>query len=527
MSSTVWDERGSLSREMKWAAAIPCAVFAGLVCLRLAIQYATAGALYLEDDAFYYTVIAHHVAQSGVSTFDGQTLTNGYHPLWLGVLVLQDLTVGGSIYATIAIEIVLATAGLWFFLAGFRTRSLLLRAVFAVALAILTRPMIAKGMEVSLLVFALGLFTKIAVDMREGRGNAVALGLAAALCIGARINSAVFVLPLVLLSARSMRGAVLALAPLAVAGAIFGAANLWLFGMPFPISGAIKSLGGVQLNWRFLHQMLGDAGQGALHGVVTLFGGIYGRCLSLAILCAVALLFVRPGDKSWPLLLAYLGGLALFAVKLAFFSSWAIWPWYAFPAVIGLAALFHAIDDVMDRKGLHLDPRLEAVAALVLVLAAGVQLRAGAALAGQNFELINRDAAGRFAPVFNGGRVAMGDRAGSFAAFYDGPVTQLEGLVNDREYLDAVEKHRDIKPLLCARGVRFVLAYQRDLGDYASVTIPAMRPSLTTFAGPTLTLSRADEVGRVVDLARYDNRLLGDEGDNYLYAWRLSGCPVK
>ena len=35
------------------------------------------------------------------------------------------------------------------------------------------------------------------------------------------------------------------------------------------------------------------------------------------------------------------------------------------------------------------------------------------------------------------------------------------------------------------------------------------------------------EVGRVVDLAKYDNRVTGDEGDNYLYAWRLTGCPVK
>ena len=37
---------------------------------------------------------------------------------------------------------------------------------------------------------------------------------------------------------------------------------------------------------------------------------------------------------------------------------------------------------------------------------------------------------------------------------------------------------------------------------------------------------RLYEVGRVVDLAKYDNRSTGDEGDNYLYAWRLTGCPA-
>lgn len=527
MSAAVWSERQSLPRATFRVAGLSCVVFAAIVCLRLALQYAAVGALYLEDDAFYYTVIAHHIAQSGVSTFDGQTLTNGYHPLWLGLLVAQDLTVGGSIYVTIAIEIVLATAGVWFFVASFRSRSLLLAIVFALAMAIVLRPMIAKGMEVSLLVFALGLFTRIAVEAWEGRGNAVALGLAAALCIGARIDSAVFVLPALLLVSRGLRFAVLAVVPLAIAGFIFAVANLWIFGMPFPVSGAIKSLGGAQINVRFLDQLFGGSQQGgALRALGAFANSPFGRCIVLAIPCAVALPFTRRGDKARPLLAAYLFGLALFFVKLAFFSSWQIWPWYAFPAVIGLVAVFHAADDALVRKPVRLDARVEFAVALALIAGAAFQARGGASIVGPNFELLNREAAARFAPVFKGERVAMGDRAGSFAGYYGGPVTQLEGLVNDRAWLDAVQNHRDIKALLCARGVRYVLAYQKDLGDYANVSVPAMRPALTTFDGPRLAFSRADEVGRVVDLAKYDNRSTGDEGDNYLYAWRLTGCPA-
>ena len=37
--------------------------------------------LFAEDDAYYYLVIARNIAHSGVSTFDQQSLTNGYHPL--------------------------------------------------------------------------------------------------------------------------------------------------------------------------------------------------------------------------------------------------------------------------------------------------------------------------------------------------------------------------------------------------------------------------------------------------------------
>ena len=38
------------------------------------------------DDSFYYLQIARNLVASGRSTFDGSSLTNGYHPLWMVVL---------------------------------------------------------------------------------------------------------------------------------------------------------------------------------------------------------------------------------------------------------------------------------------------------------------------------------------------------------------------------------------------------------------------------------------------------------
>lgn len=37
---------------------------------------------YLQDDAYYYFVIARNIAENGLVSFDGETLTNGFHPLW-------------------------------------------------------------------------------------------------------------------------------------------------------------------------------------------------------------------------------------------------------------------------------------------------------------------------------------------------------------------------------------------------------------------------------------------------------------
>ena len=39
------------------------------------------------EDGFYYFKIAQHIASGHGSTFDGQHLTNGYHPMWLLLLV--------------------------------------------------------------------------------------------------------------------------------------------------------------------------------------------------------------------------------------------------------------------------------------------------------------------------------------------------------------------------------------------------------------------------------------------------------
>jgi hypothetical protein len=41
-----------------------------------------------------------------------------------------------------------------------------------------------------------------------------------------------------------------------------------------------------------------------------------------------------------------------------------------------------------------------------------------------------------------GARLAMGDRAGNFAFVYSGGINQLEGLMNDRAYLEGLQQKR-------------------------------------------------------------------------------------
>jgi len=57
-----------------------------LTCVPVVVDLLCAGRsrpfAYLASDSFYYLTIARHWAQEGLSSFDGQQLTNGYHPLW-------------------------------------------------------------------------------------------------------------------------------------------------------------------------------------------------------------------------------------------------------------------------------------------------------------------------------------------------------------------------------------------------------------------------------------------------------------
>lgn len=60
----------------------------GLV-LRLRKAWADMPTIVLEatsDDAFYYFQIARNIATGHNVTFDGETLTNGFHPLWMALL---------------------------------------------------------------------------------------------------------------------------------------------------------------------------------------------------------------------------------------------------------------------------------------------------------------------------------------------------------------------------------------------------------------------------------------------------------
>lgn len=486
-----------------------------------------------EDDAEYYRLIAAHIARSGVSTFDGQSLTNGYHPLWEAMLVLQDLTVGPSFLVTQLVEVALVAGAFPLFLRATGLRSALGVTAFLAAYGRWVGGMALTGMEVSALIGCTALVAAAAAPTRrDGWGRGVLLGLAAASAVLARIDAAVFVLPLVACAPLERRTRAVALAVAAAIGALYAGFNLAVFGSALPLSSTVKSLGGLQLNHPLLNQLADE--WRTKH-----FGGRDLQMLASLALCPLALRAAWRRPYARALAVAAVVGGALFVAKLMFASSWRIWPWYDFPQLFSVLALAAAFGPVAEStaarwtaRTLGSAPRLATATAvcaglLLAVLcakAAIVLVRPQPDPAG--FSVLNDEAVRRWAPILRGERVAMGDRAGSFAAAYPGPVVQLEGLVNDREYLNALRTGGDVTPLLCRRGVRFLLAYRPELAPYRVHRMPVLRPTLTQGGGAYVDLERSDELARLQDRNVLDLRGV-DEADDTLILWRLGRCEGR
>ncbi|HZO08996.1 MAG TPA: hypothetical protein VFC77_06430, partial [Myxococcota bacterium] len=84
------------ARGRAWLRAAPLPlVLVTAFALRLAWAWASLDRLVRDatsDDAYYYFAIARELARTGRASFDGETLTNGFHPLWLAcVTAVQAL----------------------------------------------------------------------------------------------------------------------------------------------------------------------------------------------------------------------------------------------------------------------------------------------------------------------------------------------------------------------------------------------------------------------------------------------------
>jgi hypothetical protein len=207
------------------------------------------------DDSFYYDVIARNYANGLFSTFDGIGTTNGYHPLWAWLLapvfgVVKDPAV--ALKAAKALEFALLAAA-----AGASMRALWLAGAPLLATAVIplwlsSHAVFYSGMETSLEVLLLAaLLLSLCAVFRDSNRSGGWVGLAAicALLPWARLEcvaASVAAAALATLYVR-WRGSRNLHAVGALWGCTIGSFLIYLlynriaFGMPVPVSGAIKN----------------------------------------------------------------------------------------------------------------------------------------------------------------------------------------------------------------------------------------------------------------------------------------------
>lgn len=439
---------------------------------------------FFADDAFYYLEIANRIAAGEGSTFDGTSATNGYHPLWMvcciviafftprplqveGLYVVQGLLVLGAAY---------------FLKEGLRrfhhVAACLAAGLFVSSGAV--RYILMNGMESALGFSLLALLAAVTwsrsdLDLESPRRRFVIFVLLLGISL-ARLEMGLLAASFVaaaLFSTRSgastRRGALWILVGLSLAGISYIGLNLWIADWPVPISGSVKwgqpELPEVQARtWQF-HLLafispLNPFPPGMRRLDVSLFLG--------AVLLGSSILVLIRSRELRRAFLVFVVPCVAFVIVVVHRSGG--FTWYGWPALfLGVLATFAFFVSIVGTL-----PPIRS-ARKVLGLACAIVIGGYAVSAASVRTMRTRttflydwstpevllDEAIAFVRGLPPGERVAGSAVGLLAFMSERSIVQTEGLVNDREYMEALRGGRAAE-VLRARGVRWFIAPVHD-----------------------------------------------------------------
>ena len=495
----------------------------------------------LDDDAYYYFTIARNVAEKGQLTFDGTTISNGYHPLWLIILVpffriWDDPMLALRVIGTFSVMLAGLTGTIS--LRYLSRHSLLSYSLAATLVLTCIISFGSTGMETTvllpLLVVALLLLEHIQPWRADSRNikSMLVLGAVLALAQLARLDAVLLNGMVFLFVAAAYRrsGGYGRLAALGAAPFITGVGylvfNYSVFGHLVPTSGMAKSLGSDSqfINTRFVEQLItGQSSDGTLWqvflGMVVLAAGY----LAILLLAGLKNRRLRLADEQrTPAIAAAF--ILVFATYQLFGTSWVLWRWYAYPILpMSLFVVPRVVEQMeqrlMQRESLRASLRAlsAVVVALTLIRIATVGIRCGywREPLGVSFQYANYQTAQLLNERLpRPATVAMGDRAGSFAYFFDGNILQLEGLTGDYQILEAI-KSNTLMDYMSAFGVDYVVSHAGPPVVYSQWTLLNPLPKLST--GPYAEIRLCAET----EYLRFEAE------SSTIYVWGWPSCAAS
>jgi hypothetical protein len=419
---------------------------------------------YLQDDAQYYFVIAENILRTGRSTFDGVTITTGYHPLWM-LLDLALVRLGGLNWHVYVPLCVVVSGLLAAFLAIVVSALLESFCTSRTAIDVICVLVVARGagiafcgMESALampLLACCALATLRRLEAPECRPrDMLVLGLIAAATGLSRLDALPY----------GCAGAALVLwrhhrtlATTAVRGAAFAAGLL-----PFAVY--------LEINHVLTGQFLTTSARAKLLGAGLAWNGTIFEGLPLSqqvgflyvpILGALLLLGPWSPVRGAPRQVAaiVLGFPLFYYGSIALRSSWQIWQWYHYPLPLAMGVSLATAVEFACRRFAWLGPWLEKRRVLSLGAVAAII----AATSWHNWRVLYNQGACDAAVALKSfsqthpGRYAMGDRAGVTALMLSRSILQLEGLVADEALLESIRAERPLASTLSSYGVDYLV----------------------------------------------------------------------
>ncbi|OAF05134.1 hypothetical protein AYJ54_22030 [Bradyrhizobium centrolobii] len=421
----------------------------------------------LEDDHFYYTVIANNLVALGKLSYDGAIVTNGFHPLWLGVVVVLRLLCGGlgdSFYvalAFVALASMILTYELSLRFARLLGTSVGAASVIAVIGSLGTAQLLTTGMECTVAVPAfLWLLIEIARGGPTSFRRALKLGFIASLAVLARLDIAIAVAMMLggfMILARPSLAEVLRVGAgfclggfLVPAYALF---NFAIFSSVLPVSALAKSLQtAFGLNILYARNV----------ALSTVYGPMVAVVLPIGLVAFITLLLRRSRmERSIAL---WTGGLAI-VFAFTFFGlnalkSWIFFGWYAYPIAAAVIASLAFAWMVWGEPIVPTRARILVATLMVTgTLASGIRyfIEHGPLWSTNDNSLFA--ASLQLADLMRArdGRFAMGAIGGIMTYALNKPVVQLEGLVEDRRMIEHIRNQDDLGDVLREYNVDYLI----------------------------------------------------------------------
>ncbi len=456
------------------------------------------------DDFYYYFVVAKNFVNNGSLSFDGTNLTNGFHPLWFGVVAAVYLASGHSdtislivIGVISAILPVIGGIKVWRILKRFASdaTSLAIAWAFSVIYVCGGLQISYTGMEVGLVLALFPWLLERLITPINGSKQVFYFTLLATTIILSRVDSAMIVAIIWLfVVGRTFKqrgkepnpiprwlvanGLPVALGALPLL--IYIIFNLALFGALLPQSAIAKALTNAP-----------DPYWEPLMFFTEHFGIIWSPVA--VVFATITVIGLASGDRRlFPWVIVAVWPIIFYAI-LVFRSPWPCWPWYAYPIVASSPAVAMI---ALKTSGLgRLTPALSVFTALLLAVGVtSVQIRnlrrdqwdqpiSAAALKLKNF--------GETHP----GSYAMGDRAGTVGYVLGHPLLQLEGLVGGNRVLSAIHESQNLLAFLKSNKIAYYVStnLKSDRNGCFEAREPAKAGPAALHMTATLCLKPVDE----------------------------------